>query len=880
MALEKGAKLGPYEIVEAVGAGGMGEVYRGVDTRLDRTVAIKVLPAHLAASPELRQRLEREARAVSSLSHPNVCALYDLGHHEGTDFLVMEFIDGQTLAERLTKGPLPADELLRLATQIVDALDKAHRCGIVHRDLKPGNIMLTRDGAKLLDFGLAKADSSLGGNADLTVSPTVSQPLTAAGTILGTYQYMAPEQLEGKEVDARTDIFAFGAVLYEMATGRRAFQGASQASLIGAIMHEQPQPASSIQPMISPALDRVIQTCLAKDPEDRLQTAHDVKLQLQWIAEGGSVVGVPAPVAARRRSRERLAWAAFALTAVAAAFFAVAWARRAPEAPAQTRFEVATPNELSFVGQPRISPNGRMIAYFATDPSGTTRIWIRAMDSIETTPLNGTESNADTRPIWSPDSRHIAFFADGKLKRISVDGGPAQTICDAGGADGTWSTRGDILFDGDGNSIQIVPAGGGVPKPVLNPDVETGVASVAWPEFLPGDRKFLFLQTTMEGDTRLMLGRIDSDESTEIMLVDSRVQYVEPGYLLYIRDETLVAHPFDAASGTSAGDPRPIADHIGAASTGHTPFTASQQGTLVFRTSGGGLQRLLWRDRSGRELGSTGEPARYGTFSISPDGGRVAFDIIDAQSENRDLWLHDLERGVSSRFTFHDRADMSPTWSPDGSRVVFSSPRGASRDLFVKNASGAGNAEELLTDQFSLHPGGWSPDGRYLTYMRLHPESNWDIWAVDLERPGEPFPVAETPFIDVRPVFSRDGSWVAYQSDESGRPEIYVQQFPEARGKWQVSTAGGTEPVWSADGSEIFYLDAVQNLVSVQVSTGETFKAGLPEVLFEAHLVPVVQRNRYAATADGERFLLLTPMESQANPPMTVVQNWTTSLQQ
>ncbi len=880
MALQQGAKLGPYEVVEAIGAGGMGEVYRAVDTRLDRTVAIKVLPEHLAASPELRQRLEREAKAVSSLTHPNVCALYDLGHHEDMDFLVMEYIDGPTLAERLTKGPLPQDELLRLATQITDALDKAHRSGIVHRDLKPGNIMLTRDGAKLLDFGLAKADSSLGGGDDLTVSPTVSQPLTTAGTILGTYQYMAPEQLEGKEVDARTDIFALGAVLYEMATGRRAFDGASQASLIGSIMHEQPQPASSLQPMISPALDRVIQTCLAKDPEDRSQTAHDVKLQLQWIAEGGSVAGVPAPVAARRKSRERLAWAAFGLAAVAATVFAVAWALRAPETPAQTRFEVSTPDDLSFVSQPRISPNGRMIAYFATDPSGTTRIWIRAMDSLETTPLNGTESNADTRPIWSPDSRHIAFFADAKLKRISVDGGPAQTICDANGADGTWSSQGDILFDGDGNSIQMVPAGGGVPKPMLSPDTETGVASVAWPEFLPGGEKFLFLQTTMEGETHLMLGRIDSEESTEIMLVDSRVQYVEPGYLLYIRDETLVAQPFDAGSGEFAGDPRPIADHVGAASTGHTPFTASQQGTLVYLTAGGGQQRLLWRDRSGRELGTIGEPARYGTFRISPDGDRVAFDIIDTQSENRDLWMHDLERGVSSRFTFHDRADISPTWSPDGSRVAFSSPRGASRDIFVKNASGAGDAEEFLTDQYPLHPCDWSSDNRYMAYMRLHPETGWDIWAVALNGPGEPFSVAETPFIDGRPAFSPSGEWIAYQSDESGRPEIYVQQFPEARGKWQVSTAGGTEPVWSGDGSEIFYLDATQNLVSVKVTTGETFKAGLPEVLFEARLVPVVQRNRYAVTADGERFLLLTPLESQTNPPMTVVQNWQLSLQQ
>ncbi len=692
---------------------------------------------------------------------------------------------------------------------------------------------------------------------------------------------MAPEQLEGKEVDARTDNFGFGAVLYEMATGRRAFAGDSQASLIGSIMHQQPQPATSIQPMTPPALDRVIQSCLAKNPEDRWQTAHDVKLQLRWIAEGGSVVGVPAPVAARRRSRERLAWAAFATAAVAAAAFAVAWLGRAPEPPLQTRFEIPVPADLSFVGRPRISPNGRIIAYWATEPSGVTRIWLRHMDSLETTPLAGTDSNADTRPIWSPDSRHIAFFAEGKLKKISVDGGPAQTICDANGADGSWSSSGQILFDGGaGDPIRIVSAGGGVPQDVVGPDPEAGRAAVAWPEWMPDGRRFLYLIIDAENQSRLMLGEIGSDEATELMLVSSRVQFVEPGYLLHVRDDTLVAQAIDRKSGELVGDPVPIADDVTSVSTGHAPFTASQNDILVYKTVGGSRHRLVWKDRAGRELGTLGEPAEYGAFAFGPDPNLAVVDVYDEQTQNRDLWIHDLERGVASRFTFDPASDRNPVWSPDGTRIVFSSPRNGTRDLYIKEASGAGEAEVLLADPQHLHPGDWSRDGRYLAYITQSPETGWDIWALPLDGSGEAFPVVGSKFADLLPMFSPDGRWIVYQSDQSGRMEIYVQRFPQAGGKWQVSTAGGTEPVWSADGREIFYLDAAQNLVSVRVSTGDAFKAGLPEILFEARLVPVLQRNRYAVSRDGQRFLLLLPMEAQANPPMTVVQNWTASLDQ
>jgi dipeptidyl aminopeptidase/acylaminoacyl peptidase len=403
---------------------------------------------------------------------------------------------------------------------------------------------------------------------------------------------------------------------------------------------------------------------------------------------------------------------------------------------------------------------------------------------------------------------------------------------------------------------------------------------VAWPEWLPDGRRFLFLAWDDEGQSRLMLGEIGSTESTELMLVNSRVQYVEPGYLLYVRDATLVAHPFDPKSATFTGDPKPIADDVSTVATGHAPFTASHSGTLIYMTLGGSRHRLVWKDRTGRELGTIGEPAEYGAFAIGPDPGLAVVDLFDAQTDNRDLWIHDLERGVASRFTFEQASDRNPVWSPDGSRIVFSSARnGGSRDLYVKDASGAGQAELLMSDPDQLHPGDWTRDGRYLAVMKLSSETDWDIFALPVEGSGEAFPAIQTPFAELLPMLSPDGRWVTYMSDQSGRMEVYVQRFPEPGGKWQVSTAGGGEPVWSADGSEIFYIDAAQNLVSVKVTANQTFKAGLPEILFEARLVPALQRNRYAVAEDGQRFLLLLPLETQANPPMTVVQHWPVSLE-
>src|SRR6266566_2138300 len=493
MVLSAGSRLGPYEIISAVGAGGMGEVYRARDTRLERTVAIKVLPAHLSSSPEVRQRFEREAKTISALSHPHVCALYDVGNQDGVEYLVMEYLEGETLSDRLARGPLPPDQLLRYGIEIADALDRAHRQGIVHRDLKPGNVMLTKSGVKLLDFGLAKYQAAargepLSGVSRLGTQAQASTPLTERGTVLGTFQYMAPEQLEGGEADSRSDIFAFGAVLYEMATGKKAFSGKSQASLAGAILRDDPTSVTEIAPMLPPALNRVIKTCMAKDPEDRFQTAHDAKLQLQWIAEGGSQAGLPAPVAARRKSRERLAWGVAAAAVVAAAALGFGFARRAPAKPRAFRFEIAPPEGIIAIDAPRVSPDGRYLAFSATDSEGKTRIWVRPMNALTAQPLTGTEGTG--RPFWSHDSRFLGFMAEGKLKKIEVTGGPAQKICDAPtGADGSWSSQGVILFDGTGKDpIYRVPAAGGTPTVAVKTGTSGKDGQVGWPEFLPDGR--------------------------------------------------------------------------------------------------------------------------------------------------------------------------------------------------------------------------------------------------------------------------------------------------------------------------------------------------------------------------------------------------------
>jgi len=650
MTLTAGRKLGPYEIVAPLGAGGMGEVYRARDTGLEREVAVKVLPQHLSDHPEVRSRFEREAKTVSALNHPHICILHDVGREGETDYLVMELVEGETLAQRLTRGAMAPGEVLRLGIQIADALDRAHRAGIVHRDLKPGNVMLTKSGAKLMDFGLARATGLAGPGsgsgatmAALTQSPTVAAPLTAEGTIVGTFQYMAPEQLEGKEADARSDLGALGCVLYETATGTRAFEGKSQASLIASIMGSEPAPIGRVAPLAPPGLEQVVRACLAKDPEERIQTAHDVKLQLQWIAQGGSQAGVPAPVAARRRSRERLAWSVAGLAlADSLALVAVIWVRW-PAPPRVTRFAVGEPEATNGISWPRVSPDGTMLAFLATDSLGVQRIWVRPLDALDAHPLAGAEGNA--RPFWSPDSRFLAFISDGKLRKVPVSGGPAVTLSDApGGYDGSWG-RGDvILFDGGPtDSIRAVSGAGGVPRPATTIDHAHGDNQHGWPFFLPDGRHFLFVayQPTATAGT-IRLGTLGSLETRVIGHTDGRVEYAPPGYLLYPSGGTLLAQPFDPHSGKTRGDPVPVGEDV-AMGGAQGDFSVSSQGVMAYRSEKAAQQsHLIWVTREGKPVGEAAPPGAYHDIALSPDGTHVAIAIVSGQPAHEDIWVRDI----------------------------------------------------------------------------------------------------------------------------------------------------------------------------------------------------------------------------------------------
>ena len=887
MTLAQGTRLGPYEILASVGAGGMGEVYRARDTRLDRTVAVKVLPSHLSDNPEIRQRFDREARTISSLSHPHICALHDVGHQDGIDYLVMEFLEGETLTDRLSRGALPSEQVLRYGIEIADALDKAHRQGIVHRDLKPGNIMLTKSGVKLVDFGLAKLAAVSPTNSSVSILQTqAGLNLTQEGTILGTFQYMAPEQLEGKEADARSDIFAFGAVLYEMATGQKAFSGKSQASLISSILSAEPPPVSSVAPMTPPALDRVVKTCLAKDPDDRWQTAHDVMLQLKWIAEGGSQAGLPAPVVARRRGRERLAWIVAAALAVSAGVLGYLELRRPRSAPAVVRSNVLAPDKgsFTFVGQGggpvAVSPDGQQLAFVASEPGGKRQLWIRPLESLLARSLPETDGAA--YPFWSPDSRSVGFFADGKLKKIEVGGGSPLSICDAPDArGGSWNRDDVILFEPQFREpIHRVSATGGKPVPVTSFNASRRETTHRWPFFLPDGRRFLFFSgshsTSAQSDLdAIFVGSLDGGKPKLLVRARSNAAYAS-GHLLFVRHKTLLAQRFDPKTLSLSGDAAPIAENVqDDPGFFNAVFSVSQQGTLAYQEAGGtiGLSEVAWIDRSGKKIGTLGDPADYYDPRISPDGRRVAVVIGDPG----DIWIYDVARPARTRLTFAPGSDNAPTWSPDGRRVAFSSQRSGSGDLYVRAASGTGADELLSSSKVVKVANSWFPDGRYLVYTAFPdaPGSKADLWLLSVaDRKASP--LVRTEFDEVAGAFSSDGRWLAYASNESGRFEIYVKTFPELGGNWQVSTAGGIEPRWRRDGKELFYLTTDGKVMAVEVHTDAAFEVSTPQALF---VTPFKNASgwRYDVTPDGQRFLVNRPVDEESSP-ITLVQNWTTLL--
>jgi len=878
MALGAGAKLGPYEVLSSLGAGGMGEVYRARDTRLERFVAIKVLPTNLSSDTNLRLRLEREAKAVSKLSHPHICTLHDIGHQDGLDFLVMELVEGETLEQRLVRGPLPPDQVLRISSQIADALAKAHKVGITHRDLKPGNVMLTKSGAKLMDFGLAKHSGPAPLAQALTEMTAEQAKLTSEGMLIGTFQYMAPEQLEGKDADARADTFALGEVIYEMATGKPAFSGKSRASLIAAILTAEPPPINQLQPLAPGALERVVRKCLAKDPDDRWQSAADLAAELRWIAESGSQAGASPSAAAQTRT-SRLPWLVAAASLVLLAVGAFTWWSLSNRPPSLQYFQAALPfpaNDLT------IAPNGTTVAIVAySTQANNYALWTYDIGSRRPTLLDGT--SGASYPFWSPDSKTIGFFADGKLRKVDAAGGPVQTLCDApNGRGGAWNREGTIIFAADAlGGLSRVSSWGGAPAKLTTPDASRSETGHRWPVFLPDGKHFLFLAANFSGKpgiNALFIGAIGSDEKHFLVNSSANASYVEPGYLLYMRDKTLVAQRLDLRQFALTGEPHTLSDEVLYFSqVYHAVFDASSKVLLTQTGKGVDLAELIWFDRAGREISRVGRPAWYDNLQISPDGKHIATDQTDPADRNTDVWMIDPARDSATRLTFDPALDMTPVWSPNGTDIVFTSNRSLDFHLYEKNADGSGTDKEMSSgagNQFNALD--WSRDGKFILVRK-----NNQLWYLAIPD-RDPKPLIDQNWVIRGAQFSPDGQWVAYASNESGRMEVYVSPFPSMNAKWQVSTNGGIEPRWRRDSKELYYLAPDATMMATPLTAGASFQAGSPFALFQTHRRVAISSQdlfSYDISPDGQRFLIATKIENSGVAPLSVALNWTSNLE-
>jgi serine/threonine protein kinase len=882
MAIATGMKIGPYEVLAPLGAGGMGEVYRAKDTRLGRDVAIKILPKDMSADPERKQRFQREAKTISSLNHPNICTLHDIGSQDGLDYLVMECVEGETLAKRLEKGPLPIEEVLRYGVQIASALDTAHRNGVVHRDVKPGNVMLTRTGVKLLDFGLAKPAAALMSGVTLTSAVPAQSRVTQEGTIVGTFQYMSPEQIQGKELDGRSDIFSFGAMLYEMLTGQPAFQGKSQLSVASAILEKEPEPINKFKPMTPATLDHAVRRCLEKDSEERWQTARDLALELKWIADAGSQVGLPLSLRTDRKSHAWRAWIVAAVFAVIAIAFLLVFAWRGFLAQSPTtglpvvRFDipltVSESSVFSFLTLDRgvaMSPDGTRIV-FRVPP----QLFVRNINNPAVAPIPGTEGAV--YPFFSPDGQSIAFFASGKLKRMALAGGAPATLCDVQNlqSSGAWGDDGNIYFSsGAMPGLFRIPAEGGTPEKIGVP--LTDALSSITPIFLPGAEAIL--EGVWDGksfDTwRIDAVRLDTGKRRTVLRNGFSPRFVSPGFLLFVRGSDLFAVAFDAKRLETRGNPVSVVEGVvNTIAYGTAQYDVSRNGDLVFVGTGSGASQnhLVWRERDGKAHEIALPPNFYQAPRISPDGREVA---VTVRSPDPDIWIYNIARGTLRRVSFAAGEDEVPAWSPDGKRLAYAS--NSRRQLSWLPADGSAGEEQLAPVDAHVHIGSWSRDGKSLIYESFSKTTNREIWILPIEGDRKPYPYLRTNFDNRSPALSPDGQWLAYQSDESGRPEVYVQKFPGPGQKTQISSEGGTSPVWAKNGLELFYRNSNKQMV-VSISTKGGFTAGNPRALFQNPVWAWQAGPNYDATPDGKRMIAVEIGEEVTSSPMHVVLNWKT----
>lgn len=857
----------------------MGEVYLARDEKINRDVAIKVLPSAYAADPERLRRFEQEAQATGALNHSNILAVYDVGTHDGAPYVVSELLEGETLRERLSHGPLPQRKVIDYALQVARGLAAAHDKGIIHRDLKPENLFITKDGrVKILDFGLAK----LTGTGDYSQSQTevpTRRVDTDPGVVMGTIGYMSPEQLRSRPADHRTDIFSFGAILYEMLSGKRAFRGESTADTMSAILREDPPELSDSNKTISPALERVVNHCLEKNPEERFNSSRDLAFAIEALSGSAGMSGSTTTILTARPSqktsrRELLGWAVAALLLLTTGLLAMLYFRRPTVEERSVRFLVSIPDGVAGGEMPVISPDGQTLA-FAAYVNGKRFIFTRSLGKFEAQQLAGTEDGA--YPFWSPDSRYLAFFSDNKLKKVEAAGGSPQTLCDARSAyGGTWNRDGIILISLDTKGINRVPATGGSVTAVLPLDPSRKELAQAWPYFMPDGRHFLYQSWNGKtDDSAIMVGTVDGSERKLLFKADSSPVYAS-GYLLFARGSTVLAQQIDESRLELKGEAFPIAENVNfMSSNSYASVSVSDTGVMSYWVGTVSQRQLIWFDRSGKQLKVVGPPGEVNDIVLSPDGKRVAMQRLD--NDNSDIWLMDLERGVPSRFTFGAETDDTPVWSPDGSSIVFSGGNSLF-DLYQKKSNGIGSPELLLKSETGKEASAWSRDGKFLLFTDIKSDTSSDIWVLPFESGSKPYALVASEFEEGLGQFSPDGRWFAYVSNESGRTEVYVQSFPVSGGKWLISSGGGSQPRWRGDGKELFYIAPDKKLMSVTVNAGSTFETTTPAVLFITQVHSYNSPNRYVVSADGQQFLVNCPAGEVTRTPFAIVTNWASSL--